>query len=145
MYMLTEEDKVRLIDVMGATWFQHIPMKYVRRALRLWTQEEMAARVGTTAEMLRVRVERGQVPAPDVFIGQRRYWSDERARDLDVAWEEGGFYKGRGRYSADDVQKMREYLALGWTQWKVAHHFNCSQSEVSRLTRGLKNSRRVKI
>jgi len=137
--MLTNEQKIALVDAMGKKLFRAVPTKVLASVMGLSSMSAIARKVGASIWLFRHHVEVGNVPPPSFQLGRRWFYTTSETASIVREWENGSYRSPM--WSAETIAEMKALYASGLTQWDIAEKFSCTQSTVSRLLKGRKYSR----
>ena len=136
---LTNHQKVQLFDGLGRRWSDTIPVRVIKRILRLYSASDIAKRVNKAVTQIAYHVKSAHVPGPSVKIGKRWFWNAVDARIIeDYLTGPRQYTARRSRFTEAEIANMRRLYSQGLSQWAVARKYDLTQSAVSRIVRGRK-------
>jgi hypothetical protein len=136
---ISDQQKIRIIDLMGLA---DVPQKVLKQVLGLYSLSDVALKLKVQPTTVIAYVRGHDFPSADVTIGRRKYWTEDRVRKC-VVWLRN-FQPWKCKWKPSDLVRMKEMYAAGKSQWDIADEFGLCQSTVSRLLRGVRQSRRAK-
>jgi hypothetical protein len=110
--MLSDADKIEIVDKLGMDLYRVVPQRIIIEVLGLVSLSEMARRLNVKIAKLLLRIKMGLVPERQLQFFKNWYWTGPEADEIQRTWV----------VNARPRKVTPEVVASIWLQWLSGVH-----------------------